>query len=73
MVAPFDEFYKKDWETYKWSMPTSRFFGYWSYMQKVFSKQNQSPEDVKRELVESVDWKDEVRELKKHGNNRRKT
>ena len=48
-------------------MSTTRFFGYWSYMQKVFSKQSQSMEDVKREKVENADWTNEVRELKKHG------
>jgi len=50
-------------------MPTSRFFGYLSYMQKVLSR-NQSPEEAKRELLDEIDWDEEVKRLK-HGNIRK--
>ena len=63
LVAPIDKFYKKDWEYYKWSMPTSRFFGYHDYM--IEYHKTQTPEDIKAKKVKDADWDDEVKELKR--------
>lgn len=72
MVASFDKFYGKDWESYKWSMPTLRFFGYYNYIAKYYKNSTKTPEDIKREEVEKVDWAEEVREFKRKLNGRRK-
>lgn len=64
-MASFDRFYRKDWETYKWTMPTTRFFGYYRFLINYYKNSNRSIEDIKREKVESVDWDNEVKELKR--------
>ncbi len=53
-------------------MPSSRFWGYWEFINRYYENSNQTSEDIKREKVESVDWDNEVKQLKRKQNGRRK-
>ena len=54
-------------------MPTKRFWGYYNYIIKYYKNSSKSPEDIKRDKVDEVDWDNEVKILKrKLGNGRRK-
>jgi len=63
-VASFDKFYDKDWESYKWTMPASRFFGYYDYIIE-YNKPPKTLEEIKAEEVAKADWAEEVKELKR--------
>jgi hypothetical protein len=54
-------------------MPTARFFGYYNFISKYYENSNKTPEDIKREKIEEVDWNDEVKSLKRKLKGRRKT
>lgn len=73
IIAPFDTHFKVLYDFYKWIIPTSRFWEYYEYLHKYYENQNKTPEDIKREKVERVDWQDEVNALKRKLNGRRKT
>jgi hypothetical protein len=53
-------------------MPTSRFFGYYNYLIEYYKNSAKTPDDIKRENIESIDWDNEVKELKRKLNGRRK-
>ena len=54
-------------------MSTLRFFGYYNFIIEYNKNSIKTPEDIKREEVEKVDWDNEVKELKrKLVNGRRK-
>lgn len=46
-------------------MPTSRFWGYWEFINRYYENSNKTPEDIKRDKVEAIDWADEVKALKR--------
>lgn len=46
-------------------MPTSRFWGYYDFLNRIYENSNKTTNDIKREKVEEVDWNDEVKKLKR--------
>lgn len=55
VVAGFDSYFKVLYDTYKWTMPTSRFFGYIKWLNKSSEEQNKTPHQKKVEELETLE------------------
>lgn len=63
IVTPFWKFYGLEYDQYKWTMLTSRFFHYIEYMNETHKNMNQSKHQQKVNQLKDTLTEEDMKEL----------